>query len=113
MHGRRDSLVGASKLVVELDRLAHSAGGYTTATNIQSGPVGSCNIQSNTKLVFCLMHQELRGLENMGLQIMAHASEIASTHGLTIESSRILISSLESSGRRQSIVYAVLVVRKV
>lgn len=90
MHGRRDTLVGASKLVVELDRLAHSAGGYTTATNIQSGPVGSCNIQSNTKLVFCLMHQELRGLESMSLQILAHASEIASTHGLEVDSSRIL-----------------------
>lgn len=90
MHGRRDSLVGASKLVVELDRLAHTAGGYTTATNIQSGPVGSCNIQSNTKLVFCLMHQELQGLERMGSQIMAQVSEISSTHGLQIESSRIL-----------------------
>ena len=90
MHGRRDTLVGASKLVVELDKLAHSAGGYTTATNIQSGPVGSCNIQSNTKLVFCLMHQELQGLESMAAQIMAHADQIASTHALDIESSRIL-----------------------
>lgn len=89
MHGRKDTLVGASKLVVELDRLAHSAGGYTTATNIQSGPVGSCNIQSDTKLVFCLMHQDLRGLESMGLHIMAHANEIASTHGLDVDSSRI------------------------
>lgn len=90
MHGRRDTLVGASKLVVELDKLAHTAGGYTTATNIQSGPVGSCNIQSNTKLVFCLMHQELRGLEDMAQQILAQANEIASTHGLDIDSSRIL-----------------------
>ena len=90
MHGRRDTLVGASKLVVELDKLAHSSGGYTTATNIQSGPVGSCNIQSNTKLVFCLMHQELQGLESMAVQIMAHANEIASIHGLDVDSSRIL-----------------------
>lgn len=90
MHGRRDTLVGASKLVVELDKLAHTAGGYTTATNIQSGPVGSCNIPSNTKLVFCLMHQKLQGLESMGQHIIAQAKKIADAHGLEIESSRIL-----------------------
>jgi N-carbamoyl-L-amino-acid hydrolase len=90
MHGRRDTLVGASKLVVELEKLAHTAGGYTTATGIQSGPVGSCNIQSDTKLVFCLMHQQLRGLESMGQQIIAHASEIAGMHGLDLTTSRIL-----------------------
>lgn len=90
MEGRRDTLVGASKLVVELDKLAHTAGGYTTATNIQSGPVGSCNIQSNTKLVFCLMHQKLPGLESMGEQIIERANEIAYAHKLGIESSRIL-----------------------
>jgi N-carbamoyl-L-amino-acid hydrolase len=90
MYGRRDTLVGTSKLVVELDKLAHTAGGYTTATNIQSGPFGSCNIQSTTKLVFALMHPELRGLEEMTQQIMAQAKEIASTHGLDVESSRIL-----------------------
>jgi len=90
MHGRRDTLVGASKLIVELDNLAHTAGGYTTATNIQSGPVGSCNIQSNTKIVFCLMHQELQGLENMGLQAAAKAKTIASAHGLELESARIM-----------------------
>jgi len=90
MHGRRDTLVGASKLVIELDGLAHTAGGYTTATNIQSGPVGSCNIQSHTKLVFCMMHQQLQGLESMGQQILSKAKAIASTHGLDIEHSRIL-----------------------
>lgn len=90
MEGRRDTLVGASKLVVGLDKLAHTAGGYTTATNIQSGPVGSCNIQSNTRLVFCLMHQKLQGLESMGEQIIARANEIAHSHSLSIETSRIL-----------------------
>jgi N-carbamoyl-L-amino-acid hydrolase len=90
MHGRRDTLVGASKLVVELDALAHTAGGYTTATNIQSGPVGCCNIQSNTKLVFCVMHQQLQGLESMGYEILSKAKAIASTHGLDMEHSRIL-----------------------
>jgi N-carbamoyl-L-amino-acid hydrolase len=90
MHGRRDSLVGASKLVVELDGLAYSAGGYTTATGLQSGPVGCCNIQSDTKLVFCVMHQELQGLESMGNQILSKAKAIASAHGLDLEHSRLM-----------------------
>lgn len=85
MHGRRDTLVGAGKFIVELDELAYTAGGYTTATGIQSGPVGSCNIQSNTKVVFCLMHQNLEGLESMGSEIAAKAKRIASIHGLELD----------------------------
>lgn len=90
MHERRDALVGASKLIMELDSLAHAADGYTTATNIQSGPVGSCNIQSTTKLVFCLMHKELQGLDNMGQQAHEKATSIASMHGLELEWSRAM-----------------------
>ncbi|KAL1587014.1 hypothetical protein WHR41_04129 [Cladosporium halotolerans] len=90
MHGRRDALVGASRLIVELDNLAHVADGYTTATNIQSGPVGSCNIQSSTKLVFCLMHKELLSLNNMGQQAHEKARSIASMHGLELEWSRAM-----------------------
>ena len=90
MHGRRDSLVGASKLVTELDQLAYDAGGLTTATNIQSGPVGSCNIQSWTKLVFCMMHQKLEGLAGMEQSVTKSANAIAARHGLGMEIKRIM-----------------------
>lgn len=90
MHGRRDTLVGASKIIAELDTLAYIADGYTTTTNIQSGPVGSCNIQSWTKVVFCLMHQQLAGLEGMGSQIAAKARSIANMHGLELDVKRIM-----------------------
>ncbi|KAI6891080.1 hypothetical protein KC318_g14073 [Hortaea werneckii] len=90
MFGRKDSLVGASKLITELDELAYSSGGYTTATNIQSGPVGSCNIQSWTKLVFCNMHRELGGLTTMEEAITSNAQAIAARHGLELRMSRIM-----------------------
>ncbi|KAL1310540.1 hypothetical protein AAFC00_000821 [Neodothiora populina] len=90
MQGRQDTLVGASKLICELDQLAYDAGGYTTATNIQSGPVGCCNIQSWTKVVFCLMHQQLAGLEGMGIVIAGKAKDIAAKHGLELEVNRIM-----------------------
>jgi len=112
MHGRRDTLVGASKLIVTLDDLPHTAGGYMTATGIQSGPVGSCNIQSSTKVVYCLMHPELKAVENMGTEVLGKAHSIASRHGLELHSARIMHQSQARSGRRLLIVCAELVVIK-
>lgn len=90
MHGRRDSLVGASRLICGLEQLAYDVNGYTTTTNIQSGPVGSCNIQSWTKVVFCLMHKELGSLENMANITNNKAESIAAKHGLELEFDRIM-----------------------
>ncbi|KAF1354588.1 hypothetical protein BDV97DRAFT_418396 [Delphinella strobiligena] len=90
MHGRRDSLVGASRLICDLEQLAYDVDGYTTTTNIQSGPVGSCNIQSWTKVVFCLMHKELGSLESMGNITNNKAKSIAARHGLELEFNRIM-----------------------
>lgn len=90
MHGRKDTLVGASKLIAELDQLAYDAGGITTATNIQSGPVGCCNIQSWTKIVFCTMHSTLGGLDGMGGSISKIAESIAMRHGLELDVNRIM-----------------------
>ncbi|KAK4544044.1 hypothetical protein LTR36_004542 [Oleoguttula mirabilis] len=90
MEGRRDTLVGASKVITEVERLAYSAKGRSTTTNIQSGPVGACNIQSWTKIVFCVMHPELAALEHMGRTAEEKARGIASEHGLGMEISRLL-----------------------
>ncbi|KAJ9265349.1 hypothetical protein DTO027B5_7820 [Paecilomyces variotii] len=88
MYGRKDALVGASKLIVALEDLAYDSNGYTTTTNIQSGPWGACNIQSKTKVVFCLMHKEAQGLEDMGEKIVKKIKGIAALHGLEYELER-------------------------
>ncbi|KAL4975543.1 hypothetical protein BDW66DRAFT_151832 [Aspergillus desertorum] len=67
MYGRRNALTGAAKLITQLETLAHSRDGYTTATNIQ-----------RTKVVFCLMHREAEGLEDMGTDIIRSIKGIAS-----------------------------------
>ncbi|KAL4745329.1 hypothetical protein BDW72DRAFT_211518 [Aspergillus terricola var. indicus] len=88
MYGRRDALTGAAKLITQLETLAYARNGYTTVTNIQSGPWRACNIQSKTKVVFCLMHREAEGLEDMGADIVRSIKGIASLHGLEYELSR-------------------------
>lgn len=90
MERRRDTLVGASKLIVALEDLAYSAGGYTTTTNIQSGPPGSCNIQSFTKVVFALMHPDKASIDKMAAEITLKTQAIASHHGLELDMSEIL-----------------------
>ncbi|KAK4962634.1 hypothetical protein LTR10_000261 [Elasticomyces elasticus] len=82
MYGRRDALVGAGKIISELDALAYTHNGRTTVTNILSGPWGACNIQSDTKMSFCLMHWEADGLDAMGKDIEARIKGISSQHGL-------------------------------
>lgn len=90
MYGRRDALVGGAKLITALESLAYDQNGYTTTTSIQSGPWGACNIQSKTKVVFCLMHKEADGLETMGTDIVQKIKGIAAQHGLEYELSRLV-----------------------
>lgn len=90
MYGRRDTLVGASKIMAALDQLAYDYNGYTTVTNIKSGPVGACNIQSGTKAVLCLMNPDAEALVGMAGAFRKQASSIASTHSLEIDIERIL-----------------------
>ncbi|GAB7358071.1 hypothetical protein MBLNU230_g0233t1 [Neophaeotheca triangularis] len=90
MHGRRDTLVGAGKIITALDQLAYDCNGYTTVTNIQSGPVGACNIQSDTKMVFCLMHPDADSLIDMEKAIRKEIKSVASMHGLGWNIERIL-----------------------
>ncbi|KAK3668645.1 hypothetical protein LTR22_000532 [Elasticomyces elasticus] len=90
MKRRRDTLVGASKLIAALDDLAHAVEGRSTTTNIKSGPVGSCNIQSWTKVQFCVMHPELEALEAMTKTAKDTSQSIAEAHGLKTQFSTIL-----------------------
>ncbi|KAL4950651.1 glycosyl hydrolases family 31-domain-containing protein [Aspergillus filifer] len=90
MFGRRDALTGAAKIITALEKLAYNRDGYTTVTNIQSGPWGACNIQSKTKLVFCLMHKERQGLEQMDVEIERYIKGVAATHGLESEVKRLV-----------------------
>ncbi|KAL4903140.1 hypothetical protein BDW74DRAFT_186465 [Aspergillus multicolor] len=88
MYGRRDALTGTAKLITQLETLAYSRNGYTTVTNIQSGPWGACNIQSKTKVVFCLMHRKTEGLEEMGSDVVRSIKGIAALHGLEYDVTR-------------------------
>lgn len=82
MYGRRDAITGAAKIIVELEKLAYEKNGFTTLTNIRSGPWGACNIQSDVRLAFCLMNRDNTLLEAMGAEIEARAKGIIALHGL-------------------------------
>lgn len=88
MWGRRDTLAASAKLINELESLAYEMNGYTTTTGIHSHPFGSCNIQSKTKVIFCLMHKEAGGLEAMGSEIVKRIKSIANERGLEYELAR-------------------------
>ncbi|TVY50682.1 N-carbamoyl-L-amino-acid hydrolase [Lachnellula cervina] len=88
MWGRRDTLAASAKLITELENLAYEKHGYTTTTGIHSHPFGSCNIQSKTKVVFCLMHKEAEGLEDMGEEIVTRIKAIAEMRGLEYDLTR-------------------------
>lgn len=87
---RRDSLLGASKVIGEIEKLALTNNGITTVTGIQSGPVGCCNIQSWTKITFCLMHAESERLFAMGEEIKARAQAQATLGGLEMRVERTM-----------------------
>jgi N-carbamoyl-L-amino-acid hydrolase len=88
MYGRRDTLVGAANIITAVHELAYKHNGRSTVTNILSGPWGACNIQSSTKVSFCLMNWEATGLEDMGADIEKQIKGVASRHGLELEMKR-------------------------
>lgn len=88
MKRRKDALVGAAKVVVELEKLAYEMNGRTTVTGLHSRPWGACNIQSKTKTTFCLMHKDGVQLEKMGESIMEKVQSIAWQHGLDVKTDR-------------------------
>lgn len=88
MYGRRDALVGAAKLITALETLAYEHDGYTTMTNLRSGPWGACNIQSSVRLAFCLMNRSGPALDAMGAAIEAKAKGVAALHGLEMTMER-------------------------
>lgn len=90
MYGRRDTLMGAAKFMTSLETLAYDMDGATTVTSIQSGPIGSCNIQSKTKVVFCVMNKDGDSLLEMGEKAKRSAKAVASLHGLEHDWKRTL-----------------------
>lgn len=88
MYGRRDTLTGEAKVITHLEKLAYDRNRYTTVVNIQSGPWGAWNIQSKTKLVFCLMNGDGKALEDMASDIICSIKGIAAGHGLEYDVTR-------------------------
>jgi N-carbamoyl-L-amino-acid hydrolase len=88
MYGRRDTLAASARLIAELEDLAFETGGYTTTTGLHSHPFGSCNIQSKTKVIFCLMHEKAEGQEEMCQKIEERIRALAQRRGLEYELNR-------------------------
>jgi N-carbamoyl-L-amino-acid hydrolase len=88
MYGRRDALVGAAKVITAVEELAYKHNGDSTVTNIISGPWGACNIQSSTKVSFCLMNKDAQAQVDMGADIEKQIKGIAALHGLELEMKR-------------------------
>ncbi|KAF2766563.1 N-carbamoyl-L-amino-acid hydrolase [Teratosphaeria nubilosa] len=90
MYGRRDAMLGTAKLITSLEELAYSNHGYSTVVGLFTGPVGCCNIQSKTKIIFCLMNQQQAALDAMDEHMTANANKIAELYGLDVEVNKTL-----------------------
>ena len=90
MHGRRDAAVGAAKLIIELEKLAFETGGWTTTTRLTSRPWGACNIQSETCVTFCVMHEQEDGLLNMADEALKIVKKVGAQGGLETSAERTL-----------------------
>ena len=90
MDRRRDALVGAAKIITVVDDIAYTHRGGSTVTNILSGPWGSCNIQSSTRLSFCLTNWDAKLLDTMGADIETRIKEIAAKQNLELVMKRDL-----------------------
>ncbi|KAF7198656.1 N-carbamoyl-L-amino-acid hydrolase [Pseudocercospora fuligena] len=90
MERRKDSLVTAAKTIADIEDLPSTHGGFTTVTSILSGPVGCCNIQSWTKIVFCLMHPDSGKLAAMNQDVEARAVSRAAAAKVKLDNARIM-----------------------
>lgn len=67
--GDAEILAASARLIHELEDLAYEINGYTTTAGVHSHPFGSCNIQSEIRVVCCLMYKETEGIEAVGSEI--------------------------------------------
>ncbi len=87
MLGRRNALVGAARLIAEIDRIgrAHAPAGSASAVTMDLWPNNRINIPHRAVFGYGLIHPEQEGLASMEAAIGAAATVIAAETGLTFE----------------------------
>ncbi len=83
---RRNALVGAARVIAEIDRIGrhHAPAGSASATVIEAWPNNRINIPHRASFCFGLVHPEAAGLAAMQAEIDAAVSTIAAETGLAI-----------------------------
>ena len=87
MLGRRNALVGAARLIAEIDRVgrAHAPAGSASAVTMDLWPNNRINIPHRAVFGYGLIHPDHEGLASMEAAIEAAAAAIATDTGLTFE----------------------------
>ncbi|KAK7701207.1 hypothetical protein SLS57_011842 [Botryosphaeria dothidea] len=82
---RQDALVGAAKIVLEVERIGHvSNGGMATVSLFKSSPQNFCNIPSSADFSFSMQHPSLSVLENMTAEIEEFVHSVAAKQKLEV-----------------------------
>ncbi|RFU28632.1 hypothetical protein B7463_g7710, partial [Scytalidium lignicola] len=85
MDNRQDALVGASKMVLEVERIGRdSKTGMATVSLFKSSPQNFCNIPSVVDFSFSMQHTDLSTLTDMEKQIEKFIYETAAASGLDV-----------------------------
>ncbi|RDW94568.1 amidase-6 [Coleophoma crateriformis] len=85
MNNRQDALVGAAKMVLEVERIGRdSKTGMATVSLFKSSPQNFCNIPSIVDFSFSMQHTDLATLKGMEAQIEEFVHKTAQESGLQI-----------------------------
>jgi N-carbamoyl-L-amino-acid hydrolase len=84
MHLRRDALVGASRLVLEVRRIAEQAGGVATVGEIRVQPGIPTAIPGTATLLLDQRHQDLQALTEMVERTRSASDAIAEENGTPV-----------------------------
>lgn len=87
MGRRRNALVGAARLIAEIDRIgqAHAPAGSASAVTMDLWPNNRINIPHRAVFGYGLIHPDKDGLESMITAVEAASQAIATETGLTFE----------------------------
>lgn len=84
MEGRKDALVGASKAVLEVEKIGKKYGGMATVSLFKTSPQNFCNIPSEVDFSFSMQHPDSATLATMTEEIEAFIRRTASDSGLEV-----------------------------
>jgi N-carbamoyl-L-amino-acid hydrolase len=84
---RRNALVGAARLIAEIDRIgrAHAPAGSASAVVIDAWPNNRINIPHRAVFSYGIVHPDAEGLEAMEVEIAAATHDVAKETGLAFD----------------------------